>query len=46
MEHGTTIPFGLPGVAVDHVERVTGKGGQVVRLVHVVTAVSSAAGCP
>jgi transposase len=46
MEHGTTILFGLPGVAVDHVERVTGKGGQVVRLAHVATAVSSAAGCP
>ncbi len=36
MEHGTTILFGLPGVAVDHVDR----------LVHVVTAVSGAAGCP
>ncbi len=46
MEHGTTILFGLPGVAVDHVERVSSDRGQVVRLVHVVTAVSGAAGCP
>jgi transposase len=41
MENGTTILFGLPGVAVQRVER-TGAG----RLVHVVTAASSAAGCP
>jgi transposase len=46
MEHGTTILFGLPGVAVDHVERVTGEHGEPVRLVHIVTMASSAAGCP
>ena len=45
MEDGTSILFGLPGVAVDRVERVT-EDGSVVRLVHVVTAASSAAGCP
>jgi transposase len=45
MEDGTSILFGLPGVAVDRVERVTGDGS-AVRLVHVVTAASSAAGCP
>jgi transposase len=46
MEKGTTILFGLPGVAVERVERVTGGHGEPVRLVHVRTAVSSAAGCP
>jgi zinc-finger of transposase IS204/IS1001/IS1096/IS1165 len=37
MENGTTILFGLPGVAVQRVD--------AVRLVHVVTTASSAAGC-
>src|SRR5580698_11518692 len=46
MENGTSIRFGLPGVAVQRVERVTGDDGELVRLVHVVTAASSAAGCP
>jgi transposase len=46
MENGTTILFGLPGVAVDHVERVTDEDGDQVRLVHVRTALRSAAGCP
>lgn len=41
MENATSILFGLPGVAVERVERIA-KG----RLVHVVTAVPSAAGCP
>jgi transposase len=45
MEDGTSILFGLPGVAVDRVERFT-EDGSVVRLVHMVTAASSAAGCP
>src|SRR5271155_1728079 len=45
MENGTSILFGLPGVAVDRVERVT-VDGELVRLVHVVTTASSAAGCP
>ncbi len=31
MEHGTTILFGLPGVAVDRVERVTGEDGVPAR---------------
>ena len=42
MENGTTILFGLPGVAVQRVER----SGDAGRLVQVVTAASSAAGCP
>jgi len=46
MENATTILFGLPGVAVDHVERVMDRAGGLVRLVHVVTTASSAAGCP
>ena len=46
MEKGTTILFGLPGVAVQRVERVRGDDGEPVRLVHVTTAESSAAGCP
>jgi transposase len=46
MEKGTTILFGLPGVAVERVERVRGDDGEPVRLVHVTTAASSAAGCP
>src|SRR5271169_1958344 len=46
MENGTTILFGLPGVAVQRVERVTDEQGVAVRLVHVVTTASSAAGCP
>jgi len=45
MENGTSILFGLPGVAVDRVERFP-EDGSGVRLVHVVTAASSAAGCP
>jgi transposase len=45
MDDGTSILFGLPGVAVDRVERCT-EDGSAVRLVHVVTAASSAAGCP
>jgi transposase len=45
MENGTSILFGLPGVAVELVERVVGEDGELVRLVHVVTAASSAAGC-
>jgi transposase len=46
MESGTTILFGLPGVAVQRVERGQGGHGGMVRLVHMVTAASSAAGCP
>ena len=46
MENGTTNLFGLPGVAVQRVERVQDEHGDVVRLVHVVTTASSAAGCP
>ena len=45
MENGTTILFGLPGVAVQRVERA-GEEGIRSRLVHVVTAAGSAAGCP
>lgn len=41
MEDGTTILFGLPGVAVDRVER-HGDG----RVAHVVTVDESAAACP
>jgi transposase len=46
MDHATTILFGLPGVAVDRVERVTGEDGGPLRLVHVKTVAGSAAGCP
>jgi transposase len=46
MENGTTILFGLPGVAVQRVERTMDEHGAAVRLVHVVTTASSAAGCP
>ncbi len=46
MDEGTTILFGLPGVAVDRVERVADEQGETVRLVHVTTASVSAAGCP
>jgi transposase len=46
MENGTSILFGLPGVAVQRVDRVTGEQGVMVRLVHLVTTASSAAGCP
>ena len=42
MSNGTSILFGLPGVRVSRVER-TGDGS---RTVHVVTADSSAVGCP
>ena len=45
MENATSILFGLPGVAVQRVERVR-EDGSLVRLVHVVTTASSAAGCP
>lgn len=45
MEKGTTILFGLPGVAVDRVERVS-DDGRSVRLVHLTTVAGSAAGCP
>ena len=46
MENGTSILFGLPGVAVRRVERALDERGVAVRLVHVVTNASSAAGCP
>jgi transposase len=46
MENGTTILFGLPGVAVQRVERSQDEQGAAVRLVHVVSTASSAAGCP
>ncbi len=46
MDNGTTILFGLPGVAVQRVERSRDEHGDVTRLVHVVTTASSAAGCP
>jgi transposase len=46
MENGTTILFGLPGVAVQRVERGTGERGEPGRLVHVVTTAPGAAGCP
>jgi transposase len=46
MSKGTSILFGLPGVAVQRVERAVGGDGTAVRLVHVVTTASSAAGCP
>jgi hypothetical protein len=46
MENGTSILFGLPGVAAQRVERTTGEHGETVRLVHLVTTASSAAGCP
>jgi hypothetical protein len=46
MSHATTILFGLPGVAVDRVERAADEDGDAVRLAHVKTVVSSAAGCP
>jgi len=45
MENGTTILFGLPGVAVQRVERGQDERGSLVRLVHVVTAAGSAAPC-
>ena len=46
MENATSILFGLPGVAVDRVERAADERGGAVRLVHVVTTATSAAGCP
>ena len=46
MENGTTVLFGLPGVAVQRVERTGDDRGELTRLIHVVTAASSAAGCP
>jgi transposase len=42
MDDSTTILFGLPGVAVTHVERAADE----VRVVHVRTADGSAAACP
>ena len=42
MSNGTTLLFGLPGVSVQRVERAA----DGTRTVHVVTADSSAAGCP
>src|SRR6266480_2598176 len=45
MQNATTILFGLPEVAVERVERAA-LDGKPVRLVHVVTTASSAAGCP
>ena len=41
MENGTTILFGLPGVAVQRVERDADEHGAAVRLVHVVTTASA-----
>jgi transposase len=46
MEKSTTILFGLPGVAVQRVERTVDGNDVAVRLVHLVTTASSAAGCP
>ena len=46
MQNATTILFGLPGVAVERVERVIDEQFGGVRLVHVVTTASSASGCP
>jgi transposase len=46
MENGTTILFGLPGVAVQRVRRTQDEQGVALRLVDVVTAASSASGCP
>jgi transposase len=46
MENGTSILFGLRCVAVVRVERISDEREHVVRLVHVVTTASSAAGCP
>jgi transposase len=46
MGHATSVLFELPGVAVERVGRVIGEDGKPVRLVHIVTAASSAAGCP
>jgi transposase len=42
MEHGTTLLLGLEGVAVVRVDRAA----EGTRVVHVVTADASAAGCP
>jgi transposase len=46
MENATSILFGLPGVAVQRVERAADVHGDAVRLVHVTTVATSAAGCP
>jgi hypothetical protein len=45
MEKGTTILFGLPGVAVERVERVSHDGGPI-RLVRLTTVAWSAAAYP
>lgn len=44
MGHGTTILFGLPGVAVERVERVADGDGEPTRLAHVVTTASTSPG--
>jgi transposase len=46
MENATTVLFGLPGVVVLGVDRGADEHGAAARLVHVVAAVSSVAGCP
>ena len=46
MENGTSILFGLPGVAVQRVERALDEHGVAVRLVHVVTTASQRGGLP
>ena len=46
MENGASILFELPGVAVARVEHISDERDHVVRLVHVVTTASSAAGYP
>jgi transposase len=46
MENATSILFGVPGVAVERVERTADEHGEPVRLVQITTTASSAAGCP
>jgi transposase len=46
MGNGVSILFGLPGVAVRRVERAADESGAAVRLAHLVTTASAAAGCP
>ncbi len=45
MDNGTSILFGLPGVALQRVQCGRDEHGDVTRLVHVVTTAGSAAGC-